>query len=234
MARLPLRLEMSSRCQQTGDLFRNSLGNSEAGHWRLVSLWVAVQQWHFWWGLNQAIGYFLGIQTRLARREYWTWCNHLPSENSRKIAPQKDIFFFCQIGRDSSASFLVMPWSCPCRTKAAVREPLLARFPAQLGTSQAVAADLVPWQRSPQRLLSMMKIFWLVSICLYHSLSFPPPMPWFLSCDLPILLIWISTAWRWCSNVGCLQGFVGHSWSGGCQFYSYSCLRMYVNLSLSL
>ena len=79
------------------------------------------------------------------------------------------------------------------RTKAAVREPLLARFLAQLGTSQAVAADLVPWQRSPQSLLSMMNIFWLVSIYIYTyiymSLSFPPPMPWFLSCDLPILLI---------------------------------------------
>ena len=26
-------------------------------------------------------------------------------------------------------------------------------------------------------------------ISLYHILSFPPPMPWFLSCDLPILPI---------------------------------------------
>ena len=32
------------------------------------------------------------------------------------------------------------------RTKAALREPLLARFLAQLGKSQAVAADLAPWR----------------------------------------------------------------------------------------
>lgn len=104
----------------TGDLFGNSLGNCEVGHWRLVSLWVAVQ--HFWY-CNPRYG--LGIAWASPKRILdlmileATTC-HFP-ENTRN-GSQKDTFCRSALWHRSDLSDAMVG------TKAALREPLLARF----------------------------------------------------------------------------------------------------------